>query len=82
VSDATLHLLAGCLGLLGHVLMWGPLLYWSATAQQEPPAASVCGGPDGKPCGCGAPSCHEPCSTCCPVVPCPINDPTACGAHR
>ena len=76
---------ASVLGLIITTPLWAPVPPTEPDprdlVQEEPPAAAVCGGKDGLPCGCGAEHCYEPCAACCPVVPCPIDNPTA-GYHR
>lgn len=33
---------------------------------------TTCGGKEGQHCGCVAEGCVEPCSSCCSVMPCPV----------
>lgn len=57
-----------CLRLAMLVCALGLLL---GCADEPPKPKSTCGGEVGQHCGCGALYCVEPCSSCCPHMPCP-----------
>lgn len=55
-----------------------PLLVVVTLGPPAPPPLEVerCPGIVGLPCGCGKDGCAVPCGACCPVTPCPVDDPT------